>query len=39
VLVDPQGLNDWQATFSVDKALAMEEGKPTLTLLGVLAIG
>ena len=39
VLVDPQGLNDWQATFTVDKALAKEEGKPTLALLGLSAIG
>jgi hypothetical protein len=39
VLVDPQGLNDWQATFTVDKALAKEEGKPTLALVGVSAIG
>src|SRR5690606_29780059 len=29
-LVDPEELNDWQATFTVDKALAREEGKPTL---------
>ncbi len=33
------GLNDWQATFTVDKALAKEEGKPTLALLGLSAIG
>ena len=39
VLVDPQGLNDWQATFTVDKVVAKEEGKPTLVLLGVSAIG
>ena len=39
VLVDPQGLNDWQATFTVDKALAKEEGKPTLALVGVSPIG
>ena len=38
VLVDPAGLNDWQATFTVDKALAREEGKPTLKLLGLAAI-
>jgi superfamily II RNA helicase len=38
VLVDPEGLNDWQATFTVDKALAREEGKPTLKLLGLAAI-
>lgn len=38
VLVDSEGLNDWQATFTVDKALAREEGKPTLQLLGLTAI-
>jgi superfamily II RNA helicase len=38
-LVDPDALNDWQATFTVDKALAREEGKPTLRLAGVTAIG
>ena len=38
VLVDPEGLNDWQATFTVDKAIAREEGKPTLTLISVAAI-
>ncbi len=38
VLVDPEGLNDWQATFTVDKALAREAGKPTLKLLGLAAI-
>jgi hypothetical protein len=39
VPVDLQGLNDWQATFTVDKALAKEKGKPTLALLGLSAIG
>jgi len=39
VLVDPRGLIDWQATFTADKALAKEEGKPTLALLGLSAIG
>jgi hypothetical protein len=38
VLVDPEGLNDWQATFAVDKTLAREEGKPTLKLLGLAPI-
>jgi hypothetical protein len=38
VLVDPEGLNDWQATFTVDKALAREEGKPTLRLAGFAEI-
>ena len=38
VLVDPEGLNDWQAIFTVDKALAKEEGKPTLKLVSVLPI-
>ncbi len=35
VLVDPQGLNDWQAEFSVDLAQAREAGKPSLTLVGI----
>ena len=35
VLVDPDGLNDWQAEFSVDLAQAHEEGKPTLVLRSV----
>ncbi len=35
VLVDPDGLNDWQARFTVDKQRAREEGKPTLSLLGI----
>ncbi len=35
VLVDPEGLNEWQALFTVDKALAREEGKPTLKLLSI----
>jgi superfamily II RNA helicase len=38
VLVDPEGANDWQATFTVDKALAREEGKPMLTLVGMAPI-
>jgi superfamily II RNA helicase len=38
VLVDPEGLNDWQATFTVDKALAKEAGKPTLELIGLASI-
>lgn len=38
-LVDPDEMNDWQATFTIDKALAREEGKPTLRLAGVTAIG
>jgi hypothetical protein len=38
VLVDPEGLNDWQATFIVNKALAKEEGKPTLQLVGLASI-
>jgi superfamily II RNA helicase len=38
ILVDPEGLNDWQATFTVDKALAREEGKPTLRLAGFTPI-
>ncbi|HMW46999.1 MAG TPA: DUF3516 domain-containing protein [Cellvibrionaceae bacterium] len=35
VLIDPDALNDWQAVFSVDKARAKEEGKPSLQLLGL----
>jgi superfamily II RNA helicase len=38
VLIDTEGLNDWQLLFSVDKALAKEEGKPRLTLVGMGAI-
>jgi superfamily II RNA helicase len=38
VLVDPAALNDWQAMFVVDKALARDEGKPTLQLVGLAAI-
>lgn len=35
VIIDPEELNDWQAEFTVDLALAREEGKPTLVLTGV----
>ena len=35
VLVDPEGLNDWQAEFSVDLAQAREAGKPTLSLVAI----
>jgi hypothetical protein len=35
VLVDIEGLNDWQCVFSVDLAKAREEGKPTLELVSV----
>ncbi|RBP37625.1 RAD3-like DEAD/DEAH box helicase [Roseimicrobium gellanilyticum] len=35
VLVDPEGLNDWQMEFSVDLEQAREAGKPTLALLGI----
>ena len=35
VLVDPEGLNDWQAIFTVDKNLARDEGKPTLNLISM----
>ncbi|MFO1369241.1 MAG: DUF3516 domain-containing protein [Marinagarivorans sp.] len=35
VFIDPEGLNDWQAIFSVDKDIAREEGKPKLQLIGV----
>jgi superfamily II RNA helicase len=39
VLVDPDGLNDWQCVFTVDKAVAREEGRPILQLqaLGPIA--
>jgi hypothetical protein len=39
VLVDPEGLNDWQASFLIDKATAREQGRPVLQLLSVAAIG
>ncbi|MDZ4288927.1 MAG: DUF3516 domain-containing protein, partial [Prosthecobacter sp.] len=35
VLVDPEGLNDWQAEFAVDLPQAREEGKPALSLIAV----
>lgn len=35
VLVDPEGLNDWQVEFTVDLAQAREEGKPSLVLVAV----
>ncbi|MEZ0274051.1 MAG: DUF3516 domain-containing protein [Roseimicrobium sp.] len=35
VLVDPEGLNDWQAEFSVDLAQAREAGKPSLSLVAI----
>jgi superfamily II RNA helicase len=35
VLVDIEGLNDWQCVFSVDLAKAREEGKPTLELVSL----
>ena len=38
VLVDPEGLNEWQAVFTVDKALAREEGKPSLKLVSISPI-
>jgi hypothetical protein len=38
VLVDPDGLNDWQAIFTVDKALAREEGKPVLRLIDMASL-
>lgn len=39
VLIDPEELNDWQCEFTVDLALAREEGKPTLVLASVQEIG
>jgi hypothetical protein len=35
VLVDPEGLNDWQAEFSIDLAQAREAGKPSLSLASI----
>jgi superfamily II RNA helicase len=35
VLVDPEGLNDWQAEFSVDLAQAREDGMPSLALVAI----
>lgn len=35
VLVDPEGLNDWQVEFSVDLEQAREAGKPTLSLIAI----
>lgn len=35
VLVDPEGLNDWQAEFSVDLPQAREDGKPSLSLIAL----
>ena len=35
VLVDPEELNDWQARFEVDLALAREENKVSLVLIDV----
>jgi len=39
VLVDPDGLNDWQATFTIDKAQAREQGRPVLQLVAIAPIG
>jgi hypothetical protein len=33
VLVDPDGLNDWQAEFEVDLAASRRHGAPALRLL------
>ena len=33
--MDPEGLNDWQAEFSVDLTQAREEGKVSLVLVSV----
>lgn len=38
VLVDPEGLNDWQVEFSVDLAQAREEGKPSLVFVNVAPV-
>lgn len=38
VLVDPEGLNDWQIEFAVDLARAREEGKPTLVLVQIAPV-
>ena len=37
-LVDPEGLNDWQAEFVVDLAQAREAGKVALVLGGIGAV-
>ncbi len=39
VLVDPEGINDWQATFTIDLPQAREDGKPTLVLTAIEPIG
>jgi hypothetical protein len=38
VLVDPDDLNDWQITFSIDLPQAKEEGKPSLVLLSIAPV-
>ena len=35
VLVDPEGLNDWQASFRVDLASARAAGRPVMVLEGI----
>lgn len=35
MLVDPDGLNDWQARFKIDLATAREAGRPVLVLVGI----
>lgn len=35
VLVDPEELNDWQLEFNIDLQQARQEGKPTLSLVGL----
>ena len=39
VLVDPEGLNDWQARFRVDLPAARAAGRPVLVLEGIEPIG
>jgi len=38
VLVDPDDLNDWQVTFTIDLAQAKEDGKPSLVILSIAPV-
>ncbi len=38
MLVDPEAMNDWLASFRVDLALAREAGRPVLMLLGIAPV-
>lgn len=39
MLIDPEGVNDWQAVFVVDLAQAREDGAPTLRLEAIGPVG